>query len=162
MISLRLKIFYSTALIIVILAAPGFLFLQCMRNLCLIEHAINCPSTVLNEKNEGNIDEEGNWITNRWLSLRPAQRMLCPATGKQYSVPLEVGQHPYCLTHGRLVELSGYVPHSSSPRFTFFIIVGVIFLPTVLIVPLSALLVYLWQRRKCQRKNPDSVADMPA
>lgn len=94
---------------------------RCHRNLMLIDHAINCHATVQMETEEGNIDEEGNWITNQWYAMLGDDRTHCPKSGLEYILPrLKVGIHPSCPTHGDLIRFYGSVPHHQTRRSAFW------------------------------------------
>jgi hypothetical protein len=157
--TITLRLYYGTAIVLVVAAVPIMHFWTCMANLRGIDHSINCPSTVRNERTEGNIDPEGNWITNRWLAPSTDERMRCPSSGKPYVVPRSVGQHPYCLTHGHLVELSGFTPHSSNPRFVISIVLQMLSPLAIVIAPLSAILVFFVRRHRKTKRNPNNTSE---
>jgi len=128
----------------------------CLHRLMVFDHAVNCPATVAMETEEGNIDADGNWITNQWVAMLRDRHRHCPKSGKKYMLPaLRVGEHPYCPTHGHLIEESGYVSHKINPKGEWLIPVMGALLISAIVVPVSALIMLAVQvRRRKKNHNP--------
>jgi len=112
-------------------------FNKCAANLIHLDHSLNCPGIIQEEKIKGVIDEHGNWDitkTNDWLvTFLLKSPTTCPISGNKYRFEYVVGSHPVCLTHGNLVSFFGYVPHKTTKR-------GVIWICGILTLVLSTIL----------------------
>ena len=118
------------------------------------DHVINCPGLVAKETEAGDIDADGNWVTNRWMSMLREDHRQCPRSGKMYVLPAQrVGEHPYCPTHGHLIEESGYVPHTANPNGEWLTLLMRALFVSAIAVPTSAVIVIAVRTRRRKKKN---------
>ena len=152
------RVYFAGAVLLPVLAfviiPPWHSRYTCLHRLMVFDHAVNCPRTVVMETEEGNIDADGNWITNQWVAMLRDKHLHCPKSGKKFILPaMRVGVHPYCPTHGHLIEESGYVSHEANPRGEWLAPVMGALLISAIALPMSALIVIAVRTTRRRQKN---------
>jgi len=92
---------------------PGRAEMQCVNNLSIFDHHINCSAHVSMAESEGFVSN-GVWNQNYILNMTPEKYRHCPNTGTNYVLTFTVGEHPSCPIHGHLIEKYGIIPHGPS------------------------------------------------
>ena len=93
----------------------------------------------------------GVWNPKAILDITPAQFFRCPVTGTNYVVRFQVGTHPFCPVHGRLIEKYGYRPHHPPSSLVIRVVAMAACVLLGLGLGVAAGIVALL--RKCRRRN---------
>jgi hypothetical protein len=116
----------SLTIVCFILAAlfwfPGRGERECVLNLSYFDHLINCPGAIGIGQEAGMVSNgvwNQEWILN--MTTGPLNHTLrCPVSGAHYVLTFKIGEHPYCPTHGHLIEKYGVRHHQPWLHWTRF------------------------------------------
>ena len=93
-----------------ILWFPGRQERKCLQMLANLDHQINCPGWVIASEEDGTCSN-GVWSPKAIHDITPPAFFRCPVAQTNYVLEFRVGTHPFCPSHGRLIEQYGYQPH---------------------------------------------------